>query len=129
MATCEAGDTGQTAGRRFRSLGIQAGYVQDNLSNIPAALDPKLNIVPDLAELWEVQEGGQVYLFWNGVETTEVFIMPSFSRKRTARPFREHTAPSGMNNLGRLSEDDQRGEKGGKSGGQCEARQLLIGGS
>lgn len=52
-----------TGGDPYRSRGIQAGYVADNLYNNLVSIDPDLNIRPDLAESWEVQEGGQVYLF------------------------------------------------------------------
>jgi ABC-type transport system substrate-binding protein len=52
-----------TGGDPYRSRGIQAGYVADNLYNNLVTIDPDLNILPDLAESWEVQEGGRVYLF------------------------------------------------------------------
>jgi ABC-type transport system substrate-binding protein len=47
-----------TGGDPYRSRGIQAGYVADNLYNNLVTIDPDLNILPDLAESWEVQEGG-----------------------------------------------------------------------
>src|SRR6266511_1058035 len=52
-----------TGGDPYRSVGIQAGYVHDNLYNTLVTIDPELNVVPDLAESWEVQQGGQVYIF------------------------------------------------------------------
>ncbi len=52
-----------TGGDPYRSLGIQAGYVHDNLYNTLVTIDERMNIVPDLAESWEVQDGGRVYLF------------------------------------------------------------------
>ncbi len=52
-----------TGGDPYRSLGIQAGYVADNLYSNLVTIDRNMNILPDLAESWEVQEGGRVYLF------------------------------------------------------------------
>jgi ABC-type transport system substrate-binding protein len=52
-----------TGGDPYRSVGIQAGYVHDNLYNTLVSIDERLNIVPDLAESWEIQEGGRVYTF------------------------------------------------------------------
>jgi glutathione transport system substrate-binding protein len=52
-----------TGGDPYRSLGIQAIYVHDNLYSNLVTIDPNLNILPDLAKSWEVQEGGRVYIF------------------------------------------------------------------
>jgi ABC-type transport system substrate-binding protein len=52
-----------TGGDPFRSVGIQAGYVHDNLYNTLVTIDRNFDILPDLAESWEVLEGGQVYIF------------------------------------------------------------------
>jgi ABC-type transport system substrate-binding protein len=45
------------------SPGIQAQRVVGNLFNSLVSIDADLNYIPDLAESWEVQEGGKVYLF------------------------------------------------------------------
>ncbi|HXH11025.1 MAG TPA: ABC transporter substrate-binding protein [Alphaproteobacteria bacterium] len=45
------------------SLGIQAMYVEQNLYNTLVTIDENNEFVPDLAESWEVQEDGRVYLF------------------------------------------------------------------
>jgi peptide/nickel transport system substrate-binding protein len=43
--------------------GLQNYYVNQNLFNTLVTLDEKLELVPDLAETWEIQEQGMVYLF------------------------------------------------------------------
>ncbi len=52
-----------TGGDPYRSVGIQAGYVHDNLYNTLVTIDHDMNILPDLAESWEVREEGRVYNF------------------------------------------------------------------
>jgi ABC-type transport system substrate-binding protein len=39
-----------TGGDPYRSVGIQAGYVQDNLYNTLVTIDRDMNILPDIAE-------------------------------------------------------------------------------
>jgi peptide/nickel transport system substrate-binding protein len=43
--------------------GLQNYYVNQNLFNTLVTLDENLEFVPDLAEAWEIQEQGKVYLF------------------------------------------------------------------
>jgi ABC-type transport system substrate-binding protein len=43
--------------------GLQNYYVNQNLFNTLVTLDENLEFVPDLAESWEVQEQGKVYVF------------------------------------------------------------------
>jgi ABC-type transport system substrate-binding protein len=57
---CEADMTG---GDPYRSVGIQAGYVHDSLYNTLVTIDRDMNILPDLASSWEIQEDGRVYIF------------------------------------------------------------------
>jgi ABC-type transport system substrate-binding protein len=45
------------------SPGAQAWYVMGNLFNSLVTIDADLNYVPDLAESWEIQEDGKVYVF------------------------------------------------------------------
>ena len=45
------------------SPGIQAWYVEGNLFNSLLTIDAQLHYVPDLAESWDVLEGGKVYVF------------------------------------------------------------------
>jgi ABC-type transport system substrate-binding protein len=45
------------------SPGAQALYVMGNLFNSLVTIDAELNYVPDLAESWEILEGGKVYVF------------------------------------------------------------------
>jgi peptide/nickel transport system substrate-binding protein len=45
------------------SPGIQAYFVVGNLFNSLITIDADLNYVPELAESWEVLEGGKVYVF------------------------------------------------------------------
>jgi peptide/nickel transport system substrate-binding protein len=45
------------------SPGIQAWYVEGNLFNSLLTIDAQLHYVPDLAESWEVLDGGKVYVF------------------------------------------------------------------
>ncbi len=45
------------------SRGIQAHRVVGNLFNSLVTLDAEMNYVPDLAESWELQENGKVYVF------------------------------------------------------------------
>lgn len=52
-----------TGGDPYLSRGIQAGYVADNLYSNLVTIDEQLNILPDLAQSWDVEEGGQVYVF------------------------------------------------------------------
>ena len=42
---------------------LQNYYVNQNLFNTLVTLDENLGFVPDLAESWDVQEQGKVYLF------------------------------------------------------------------
>jgi ABC-type transport system substrate-binding protein len=43
--------------------GLQNYYVNQNLFNTLVTLDENLGFVPDLAESWEIQDQGKVYLF------------------------------------------------------------------
>jgi peptide/nickel transport system substrate-binding protein len=52
-----------TGGDPYRSVGIQAGYVHDSLYNTLVTIDQDMNILPDLAASWEIQDDGRVYLF------------------------------------------------------------------
>jgi peptide/nickel transport system substrate-binding protein len=45
------------------STGVQAYRVLGNLFNSLITIDTALNYVPDLAESWEILEGGRVYVF------------------------------------------------------------------
>ena len=45
------------------SRGIQAYYLKGNLFNPLVTVDENLNFVPELAESWETQEDGKVYVF------------------------------------------------------------------
>jgi ABC-type transport system substrate-binding protein len=45
------------------SFGMQARLVVGNLFNSLVTIDPELNVVPDLAESWEVLENSKVYVF------------------------------------------------------------------
>jgi peptide/nickel transport system substrate-binding protein len=45
------------------SRGIQAYYLKGNIFNPLVTVDADLNFVPELAESWEVQENGKVYVF------------------------------------------------------------------
>jgi peptide/nickel transport system substrate-binding protein len=45
------------------SPGLQAYRVVGNLFNSLLTIDAELNYVPDLAESWEIREGGKVYVF------------------------------------------------------------------
>jgi ABC-type transport system substrate-binding protein len=45
------------------SLGIQAMYVEQNLFNTLVTIDENAEYIPDLAESWDVKEGGKVYVF------------------------------------------------------------------
>jgi ABC-type transport system substrate-binding protein len=45
------------------STGLQAFYIKGNLFNTLVTVDANLNFVPELAESWEVQENGRVYVF------------------------------------------------------------------
>jgi ABC-type transport system substrate-binding protein len=45
------------------SFGMQAWLVVGNLFNSLVTIDPELNVVPDLAESWEVLENSKVYVF------------------------------------------------------------------
>jgi len=45
------------------SVGLQAFYIKGNLFNTLVTVDAQLNFVPELAESWEVQEQGKVYVF------------------------------------------------------------------
>jgi hypothetical protein len=44
--------------------GLQNYYVNQNLFNTLVTLDEKLELVPDMAETWEIQEQRMVYLFY-----------------------------------------------------------------
>jgi peptide/nickel transport system substrate-binding protein len=45
------------------SRGIQAYYIKGNIFNPLVTVDEQLNFVPELAESWETQENGKVYVF------------------------------------------------------------------
>jgi ABC-type transport system substrate-binding protein len=45
------------------SFGVQAWHVVGSLFNSLVTIDAQLNFVPDLAESWEILEGGKVYVF------------------------------------------------------------------
>ena len=45
------------------SRGIQAYYLKGNIFNPLVTVDEDLNFVPELAESWETQENGKVYVF------------------------------------------------------------------
>jgi ABC-type transport system substrate-binding protein len=45
------------------SRGIQSYYLKGNLFNPLVTVDENLNFVPELAESWETQENGKVYVF------------------------------------------------------------------
>jgi ABC-type transport system substrate-binding protein len=45
------------------STGLQAFYIKGNLFNTLVTVDAELNFVPELAESWEVQDNGRVYVF------------------------------------------------------------------
>jgi ABC-type transport system substrate-binding protein len=47
----------------YVSPGVQSWHVVGNLFNSLLTIDAHLNYVPDLAESWEVLEGGKVYVF------------------------------------------------------------------
>jgi peptide/nickel transport system substrate-binding protein len=47
----------------YISPGVQSWFVVGNLFNSLVTIDAELNIVPDLAESWEVLENSKVYLF------------------------------------------------------------------
>src|SRR5262245_66023012 len=45
------------------SRGVQAYYLKGNIFNPLVTVDEDLNFVPELAESWEAQENGKVYVF------------------------------------------------------------------
>jgi peptide/nickel transport system substrate-binding protein len=45
------------------SPGLQAFYLKGNLFNTLVTVDANLNVVPELAESWDVREDGKVYVF------------------------------------------------------------------
>jgi len=45
------------------SPGLQVQYIVGNLFNSLVTIDQDMNFIPELAESWEVQENGKVYLF------------------------------------------------------------------
>ena len=45
------------------SPGVQSQYIVGNLFNSLVSIDTDLNFVPDLAESWEMQEGGKTWVF------------------------------------------------------------------
>jgi ABC-type transport system substrate-binding protein len=45
------------------SLGVQVQVLIPNLFNTLVTIDEHLDVVPDLAKSWEVQDGGKTYLF------------------------------------------------------------------
>ena len=47
----------------FVSPGVQSWHVEGNFFNSLLTIDANLNFVPDLAESWDVLEGGKVYVF------------------------------------------------------------------
>jgi ABC-type transport system substrate-binding protein len=47
----------------YISPGIQSWHVVGNLFNSLLTIDGELNYIPDLAESWEILEGGKVYVF------------------------------------------------------------------
>src|SRR5687767_10643295 len=47
----------------YISPGVQSWFVVGNLFNSLVTIDAELNVVPDLAESWEVLENSKVYIF------------------------------------------------------------------
>ncbi len=47
----------------YISPGVQSWFVVGNIFNSLVTIDVELNIVPDLAESWEVLENSKVYIF------------------------------------------------------------------
>src|SRR5262245_30820941 len=45
------------------TAGLQVTYIAGNLFNNLVTIDSELNYIPELAESWEVQENGKVYVF------------------------------------------------------------------
>jgi peptide/nickel transport system substrate-binding protein len=45
------------------SLGVQIQVLIPNLFNTLVTIDDNLNVIPDLAKSWEVQDGGKTYIF------------------------------------------------------------------
>ncbi|HEX2277116.1 MAG TPA: ABC transporter substrate-binding protein, partial [Candidatus Tectomicrobia bacterium] len=45
------------------SLGVQVQVLIPNLFNTLVTIDENLEVIPDLAEAWEVGDGGKTYLF------------------------------------------------------------------
>ena len=45
------------------SPGVQSQYLVGNLFNSLVTIDTDLNFVPELAESWEMQEGGKTWVF------------------------------------------------------------------
>jgi ABC-type transport system substrate-binding protein len=85
------------------SPGIQVWYIVGNLFNSLVTIDEHLNYVPELAESWEVQENGKVYVFrlrqgvkfHDGTDFDAAAVAWNFERimdpeeKAFARPFFE----------------------------------------
>jgi peptide/nickel transport system substrate-binding protein len=45
------------------SLGVQVQVLIPNLFNTLVTIDENLDVIPDLAQSWEVQDGGKTYVF------------------------------------------------------------------
>jgi len=85
------------------SPGLQVQYIAGNLFNSLVTIDAHLNYVPELAESWEVQDNGKVYVFrlhkgvkfHDGTDFDAAAVAWNFERitdpeeKAFARPFFE----------------------------------------
>jgi peptide/nickel transport system substrate-binding protein len=85
------------------SAGLQVQYLSGNLFNSLVSIDEDLNYIPELAESWEVQEDGKVYVFrlkkgvkfHDGTDFDAAAVAWNFERimdkeeKAFARPFFE----------------------------------------
>ncbi|MGH8055783.1 MAG: ABC transporter substrate-binding protein, partial [Candidatus Entotheonellia bacterium] len=83
------------------SIGLQVIYLVGNLFNTLVTIDQQLNYVPELAESWEVQDHGKVYVFrlhkgvkfHDGTDFDATAVAWNFERimdpeeKAPARPF------------------------------------------
>jgi ABC-type transport system substrate-binding protein len=83
------------------SIGLQVIYIVGNLFNSLVTIDEHLNYVPELAESWEVQDNGKVYVFrlrqgvkfHDGTDFDAAAVAWNFARimdpeeKAPARPF------------------------------------------
>ena len=95
--------------------GLQVTYIAGNLFNNLVTIDPDLNYIPELAESWEAQDNGKVYVFtlrkgvkfhdgtdfdapavaWNFErimdKEEQAFIRPFFEFIETVEPLDAHT--------------------------------------